>query len=83
MNQITPITTFDHQTAEAFQGRLVDILNGSAVALMLSIGHRTGLFDVMASMPPAGSAEIAEAAGLDERYVREWLAVMVTGRILV
>ena len=28
---------------------------------------------------PATSAEIATAAGLDERYVREWLAGMTVG----
>jgi SAM-dependent methyltransferase len=32
-------------------------------------------------MPAATSAEIASRASLDERYVREWLAVMTTGRI--
>jgi ubiquinone/menaquinone biosynthesis C-methylase UbiE len=36
----------------------------------------------MAEMPAATSAEIASTAGLDERYVREWLAVMTTGRIV-
>jgi SAM-dependent methyltransferase len=49
---------------------------------MLSIGHQTGLFDTMASLPASTSAQIAEAAGLDERYVREWLAAMTTGRIV-
>jgi SAM-dependent methyltransferase len=82
MNQIPQSTEFDQAAAEAFQGRLVDMLNGSAVALMLSIGHRTGLFDAMAKLPPATSGEIAGAAGLAERYVREWLAVMVTGGIV-
>ena len=48
---------------------------------MASIGHRTGLFDTMAGLPPATSAGIAEEAALAERCVREWLVVMVTGRI--
>ena len=30
----------------------------------------------------ATSHEIAHAGGLDERYVREWLAVMVTSRVV-
>jgi 2-polyprenyl-3-methyl-5-hydroxy-6-metoxy-1,4-benzoquinol methylase len=72
----------DQPRAEAFMGRVAEILDAGAVASMMSIGHRTGLFDVMATMPPATSAEIAEAAQLAERYVREWLAVMVTGRIV-
>jgi SAM-dependent methyltransferase len=57
-------------------------MNEAALALMVSVGHRTGLFDAMAGMPAATSAEIAAAAALDERYVREWLAVMTTGRIV-
>jgi 2-polyprenyl-3-methyl-5-hydroxy-6-metoxy-1,4-benzoquinol methylase len=32
--------------------------------------------------PPATSAQIAQKAGLNERYVREWLAAMVTGRVV-
>jgi 2-polyprenyl-3-methyl-5-hydroxy-6-metoxy-1,4-benzoquinol methylase len=73
---------FDWAGAEAFAGRIGQVLDAGAVAVMLSIGHRTGLFDVLAAMPPATSAEIARRAGLAERYVREWLAVMVTGRIV-
>jgi 2-polyprenyl-3-methyl-5-hydroxy-6-metoxy-1,4-benzoquinol methylase len=73
---------FDQLEAEAFMTRVAEILDAGAVANMMSIGHRTGLFDVMATMPPATSAGIAEAAQLAERYVREWLAVMVTGRIV-
>ena len=68
--------------AEEFAERMLQTMNEAAVALMVSVGHRTGLFDVMAGMPAATSAEIASAAGLDERYVREWLAVMTTGRIV-
>ena len=65
-----------------FAGRMLHMMNEAALALMVSVGHRTGLFDVMAGMPPATSAEIASRASLDERYVREWLAVMTTGRIV-
>jgi 2-polyprenyl-3-methyl-5-hydroxy-6-metoxy-1,4-benzoquinol methylase len=74
--------TFDQPQAEAFMGRVAEILDAGAVANIMSIGHRTGLFDVIAAMPPATSAEIADAAQLAERYVHEWLAVMVTGRII-
>jgi 2-polyprenyl-3-methyl-5-hydroxy-6-metoxy-1,4-benzoquinol methylase len=49
---------------------------------MVSIGHRTGLFDAMARLAPATSQEVAEAAGLNERYVREWLGAMVTSQVV-
>lgn len=74
--------TSDRAAAEAFSGRVAALLDAGAITAMLSIGHRTGLFDTMAAMPPATSAAIAGEAGLAERYVREWLAVMVTGRIV-
>jgi SAM-dependent methyltransferase len=65
-----------------FAKRMLGTMNEAAVALMVSVGHRTGLFDVMAGVPAATSDSIAARAGLDERYVREWLAVMTTARIV-
>jgi DNA-binding IclR family transcriptional regulator len=50
--------------------------------LMLSVGHRTGLFDAMAGMTPASSADIAKRAGLQERYVREWLGAMTVSKVV-
>ncbi len=67
---------------EDFSERMADILNAGSLALMISIGHRTGLFDAMGNMPPATSAEIAAKARLNERYVREWLGAMTTGGIV-
>jgi 2-polyprenyl-3-methyl-5-hydroxy-6-metoxy-1,4-benzoquinol methylase len=72
----------DQRAAEAFAERLTGIINGGATALMISVGHRTGLFDTLAEMPPSTSEEIARAASLKERYVREWLGAMVTARIV-
>ena len=73
---------FDKARAKEFLATMTGVLNGGALALMCSIGHRTGLFDTMASLPPTGSSGIAEAAGLQERYVREWLGAMVMGGIV-
>ncbi len=53
-------------------------MNGVSLAIMTSVGHRTGLFDTMSEVPPMSSQGIADAARLDERDVREWLAAMVT-----
>ena len=70
------------EKSAAFLANMTSIMNGGALALMCSIGHKTGLFDTMAGMAPATSAEIAAAAGLDERYVREWLSAMTAGSIV-
>lgn len=58
--------------------RLVRILDDGAIAVLGSIGYQTGLFEALATLPPATSAQVADAAGLDERYVREWLGGVVT-----
>ncbi len=73
---------FDAGRAEAFSGRLLETLNHGALCLMISIGHRTGLFDTLRDCPPLTSGDIAARAGLEERYVREWLGAMVTGGII-
>ncbi|HSH83278.1 MAG TPA: class I SAM-dependent methyltransferase [Herpetosiphonaceae bacterium] len=73
---------FDQARAEAFAGQMLGVLNGASLAAMASIGHQTGLFDTMATLPAATCEHIAAAAGLNERYVREWLGAMVTGKIV-
>ena len=72
----------DPTRAEAFGEKMIDVFNHASLALMISIGHRTGLFDVMSGLRPSDSMLIACEAGLDERYVREWLGAMVTGGIV-
>jgi SAM-dependent methyltransferase len=74
--------SWDAARREAFAGRVVDVLNDAALALLTSVGHQCGLFDTLAALPPATCEEIAEAAYLDERYVREWLGGMVVGGFL-
>lgn len=71
-----------HDDIDAFSERLLGLINGGALALMISIGHRTGLFDTLAERPPTTCAELARAAGLHPRYVREWLGAMVVGGIV-
>jgi len=69
-------------TTEEFADRMVGAIDSASLAILLSIGHQTKLFDTMAELPPASSAQIADAAGLNERYVREWLGGVVAGRIV-
>ena len=65
-----------------FSQYLIDIINAGSLSLMLSIGHRTKIFDVMAQLPPSTVQEIASKSNLNERYVKEWLRAMVTGMII-
>ena len=47
-----PKPAFDQERAERFEETFVTVLNYAALALMTSLGHRTGLFDAMAEAPP-------------------------------
>ena len=73
---------FDTEKAELIAGRFLTVLNHGALCLMVSIGHRTGLFDAMRGLEPASVEEISQRAGLNERYVREWLGAMVTSGVI-
>lgn len=68
--------------SEAFAEEMLGYLNGAAITMMTTLGHRMRLFDTMSILPPCRSEHLARAAGLEERYVREWLAAMVTAGIV-
>jgi len=53
------------QKVQAFAERMLGLFNDAALTLMVSIGHRTGLFDVLADLDPSTSGEIAAATGLN------------------
>jgi 2-polyprenyl-3-methyl-5-hydroxy-6-metoxy-1,4-benzoquinol methylase len=75
-------TTTDMTRAEEFGERMLGAVNEAALVLLTSLGQRTGLFDALADLPPSTSRQIAEAAGLQERYVREWLGGMVVSGVV-
>lgn len=75
-------SAFDQKAAD-FKQKMVTILNQAALNLAISIGYRTGLFEVLADIgKPATLDAIAAKSGLFPRYVKEWLAVMVADQIV-
>ncbi|MEV0324566.1 class I SAM-dependent methyltransferase [Streptomyces sp. NPDC050658] len=74
--------TPDPVRQEEFAALMVDVLNKGVLCLLISAGHQTGLYDTMSTLPPSTSDDIAKAARLDERYVREWLGGMVVGGLV-
>lgn len=80
-NACSPVFN-DVSQQDAAANQLVEMLNQGALCLMVSIGHRIGLFDTLAELSSASSKTIAQQAGLNERYVREWLGALVTGGIV-
>lgn len=73
---------YDNSKAEEFASKMFQFLNSGMLSLMISIGYKTGLFDIIAELKPSTSQEISQAAKLNERYIREWLGAMVTGKII-
>lgn len=73
---------YDNSKAEEFASKMFQFLNSGMLSLMISIGYKTGLFDIIAQLKPSTSQEISQAAKLNERYIREWLGAMVTGNII-
>ena len=71
----------DRQRVQDFARKLFGHYTSGILTLLIGIGHKTGLFEAAAKGPGTSQA-IADRAGLDERYVREWLAAMATGGIV-
>jgi len=73
---------YDNSKAEEFASKMFQFLNSGMLSLMISIGYKTGLFDIISQLKPSTSQEISQATKLNERYIREWLGAMVTGNII-
>ena len=73
-------TSLDEQLVEMFGGELIGHYPSGMVTMWVDIGHRNGLFEAAAE-GPATSEELADRAGLNERYVREWLGSLVSAGI--
>jgi len=71
----------DRKRVQEFARKLFGHYTSGMLALMVDIGHKTGLFEA-AAKGTASSQELASRAGLNERYVREWLGAMVTGGVM-
>jgi SAM-dependent methyltransferase len=77
----TPSRDVDAARVEAFAERLLSTYTDSVVTLLIDLAYRTGLLDALAA-GEGTSAELAERAGLVERYVRECLGGLVTAGVV-
>lgn len=67
-----------------FSEKMNNILNHGALNLAMAVGYKNRIFDALEDLnKPVTVPELSAASGLNERYLAEWLAVMVTGEILV
>ncbi|MEU3661434.1 methyltransferase domain-containing protein [Streptomyces sp. NPDC032940] len=63
----------DEAKVEAFMEKALGDISGTMALGLCHVGDRLGLFKDLAANGPAGSEELADRLGLNERYVREWL----------
>jgi SAM-dependent methyltransferase len=74
------------QASTASRDALVERLFEAAVATMdlygVYIGDRLGLYGALADRGPSTSGELADAAGINQRYAREWLEQQAASGIL-
>jgi 2-polyprenyl-3-methyl-5-hydroxy-6-metoxy-1,4-benzoquinol methylase len=81
MTQFTPSPA--PREIEAFIGQVVTDLSAAFSGVLVNVGRKLGLYQAMADLGACTSGTLAEATGIRERYVREWLANQVAGSYVV
>src|SRR4051794_8877061 len=57
-----------------FIGQMLSDLGGASSLAMVRIGDALGLYKALHARGAMTAGELAAAAGVDERYLREWLS---------
>jgi 2-polyprenyl-3-methyl-5-hydroxy-6-metoxy-1,4-benzoquinol methylase len=71
------------ETAAGFADRVFTSALGYFDIASISLGLRLGLYRALADAPSISSRELAETAGIAERYAREWLEQQATRGVVV
>ncbi|HEX2173898.1 MAG TPA: methyltransferase domain-containing protein [Dehalococcoidia bacterium] len=79
---MTTQPAIDREKVKAFMDRVQSDFSGTLVTAMCILGDRLRLFRVLAAHGPATSQELADRAGIQERYAREWLSALTAGGYL-
>jgi len=77
------MTTIDENKLGAFVQQALGDLAAGFGGVMVSLGHKSGLYRAMRDAGPLSAAELAQRAGCAERYVREWLNSQAAGGYVV
>lgn len=64
---------------EAFIGQVVTDLAAAFSGVLVNVGRKLGLYEAMAEIGECTSQQLADATGVRERYVREWLNNQAAG----
>src|SRR5690348_16651283 len=63
-------------------GAMIADLGGASSVAMVRLGDALGLYKTLHAQGPMNSKELAAAAGVGERYLREWLAYQAVSSYL-
>ncbi len=74
MNAPARIAQLDAEKFDALNGKVVANVAGAISLYLAYIGDQNGVYAALAEIGPAKPAEIAARAGVDERYLTEWLS---------
>ena len=75
------MTTHDAER-DGFADTMFRSALGYFAILSIHLGHRLGLYRALSEAEPMTSEELAQRAGINERYAREWLEQQATAGIL-
>lgn len=79
MSQVRTAAAVDEEKMNAFLGKVVTDFGASLSSVLGYIGQKLGLYEALANSEGLTPAELAEATGTTERYVREWLVNQASG----
>ena len=64
----------DEGKLSAFIGQMLEDLGGASSIAMVRLGGSLGLYEALHTSGPMTSGQLARAANVNERYLREWLS---------
>jgi 2-polyprenyl-3-methyl-5-hydroxy-6-metoxy-1,4-benzoquinol methylase len=79
MTTIDEPVPVDEEKLMAFVFKAVEEVGATVNTALVVMGDRLGLYRALAGAGPTSSEELAERAGVSERYVREWLSAQAAG----
>ena len=79
MSTTTQAPQVDGDKLMQFVFRAVDEVGATLNAALVVMGDKLGLYRALAGAGGLSSAELAQRAGANERYVREWLNAQAAG----
>lgn len=65
---------FDQAKFEQLQGKVMTDVGGAVGLLMAYLGDQTGIYAALETNGPCSHEALAKSAGVDARYLREWLS---------